>query len=113
MGVSGKLELQTISSKGSSPVPEECGRTWGKAAEKKALKALARWPLDPGPGSESPKRWKRKKRLQRSAPGKVKKEGTGVGDSNVLQRWLQREKEGSEAPKTCLGPKKAKEPENK
>ena len=88
---------------------EECGRTWGKVAEKKALKALARWPPDPGTGSGSPKRWKPQKRLQRAAPGKAKREGTGMGDSNVLQKWLLREKEGSKAPKTCLGPKKAKE----
>ena len=68
---------------------------------------------DPGPGSGGPKRWKPKKRLQRSAPGKVKKEGKAGGDFNVLQKWLQKEKEGSEAPKTCLGPRKALEPEEK
>ena len=109
MGVSGKPEPRATPSKGSGLESEECGRTWGKEVEKKALKSLARWPPDPGPSSGSPKRWKPKKRLQRPAPGKVKKEGTAGGDCNVLQKWLQREKEGSEAPKTCLRPRKAKE----
>ena len=108
LGVSGKPEPTTTPSKGSGLESEEYGRTWGKDVEKKALKALARWPLDPGPSFGSPMRWKPKKRLQRPAPGKIQKEGTGVGDSNVLQRWLQREKEGSKAPKTCLGPGKSK-----
>ena len=36
LGVSDKLEIQQRTSKDSSPVSEECGRTWGKAAEKKA-----------------------------------------------------------------------------
>ena len=88
------------------------GGPGGKAAEKKALKALARWPLDPGTGSGSPKRWKPQKRLQRTVSGKDKRGQIGMEDNNVLQRWLLREREGSEAPKTSLGPKKAKGLEN-
>ena len=56
LGVSGKPEPKANPSKGSGLESEECGRTWGKEVEKKALKALARWPPDPGPGSGSPKR---------------------------------------------------------
>ena len=112
MGVSGKPEPRATPSKGSGPESEKCGRTWGKDVEKKALKALARWPPDPGTGSGSPKRWKPQKRLQRTVSGKDKRGQTGMEDNNVLQRWLLREREGSEAPKTSLGPKKAKGLEN-
>ena len=74
---------------------------------------MDRWPPDPGTVSESPKRCKPKKRLQKSATMKGIKERKEGGDFNVLRKWLQKEKEGSEAPKTCLGPRKAKEPEEK
>ena len=109
--MSGKLGPKTSPSKSPSPESEECGRIWGSAAKKKALKALVRWPPDLGPRSGSPKRGKSQKRLRRKASGKVEREGLRLGDRNVLQKWLQREKEGFEAPKTCLGPKKAKEPD--
>ena len=109
MGVSGKPEPTATPSKGSGLESEECGRTWGKDVEKKALKALARWPPDPGSGSKGPKRGKPKKRLQRQATGKDKKEAMAEADIGVLQRWLQREKQGFEAPKTGLGPRKARE----
>ena len=113
LGVSGKPEPKATPSKGSGLESEECERTWDKEVQKKALKALERWPPDPGSGSESPKRWKPKKRLQKSAPMKGTKERKEGGDFNVLKKWLQKEKEGSEAPKTCLGPRKALEPEDK
>ena len=82
------------------PVSEECGRTWSLEARKKALKALEKWPLDTGTSTESPKRGKPRKRLQRLVPGKEEREGT----STVLQKWLRKERKGPEAPKTCLGP---------
>ena len=69
-------------------------------ARKKAPKALERWPPDTGTRTESPKRGKPKKRLQRSATGK---EDRG-GSSTVMQKWLQKERKGLEAPNTCLGP---------
>ena len=79
---------------------EECGRTWSKEVKKKALKALERWPPDIGNRTESPKRGKSKKRLQRSALGKEEREGS----SEVLKKWLQKERKGLEAQNTCLGP---------
>ena len=80
--------------------------------KKKALKALERWPLDPSPSPGSLKKKKPMKRLQKLYPAKEVREGIGVGGRNVLQKWLQREKEGSEAQETSLGPGKAKgEPE--
>ena len=108
-GVSGKPGLQIATSKDPGPQSEESGRMWGNEGKKKALKALERWPPDPGSGSKSPKRGKPRKRLQRQATGKDKKEAKVTADIGVLQRWLQREKQGSEAPKTGLGPGKAKE----
>ena len=83
------------------PEPVECGRAWRKGAKKKALKALERWPPDTGKELESPKRGKPRKRLQGPAVGKGKqREGT----SQVLMSWLQRERKGSEAHNTSLGP---------
>ena len=55
-----------------------------------------------------PQESKPQKRLQKLATGKAGREGPRQGGSNVLQRWLQKEKEGFEALKTGLGPKKAK-----
>ena len=109
MGVSGKPELTATPSQSSGLESEECGRTWGKEVEKKALKALARWPPDPGSGSKSPMRGKPMKRLKTQAAGKDKKERKAGEDIGVLQRWLQREKKSLEAPKTGLGSGKAKE----
>ena len=108
MGVSGQLGLQKLTSESPSPESEKCGRIWGTEVKKKALKALERWLPDPGPSPGGLKKRKPMKRLQKLTPGKEVREGRGVGDRNVLQRWLQREKEGSEALKTCLGPGKAK-----
>ena len=71
---------------------------------------MERWPLDLGSSPEGLKKRKPMKRLQKLTPVKETREGRNVGDRNVLQRWLQKEKEGSEASKTCLSPKKAKEP---
>ena len=69
--------------------------------KKKALKALERWPPDIGSRPESPKRGKLiKKRLQRSALDKEERAGSSV----VMQKWLQKERKGLEAPNTCLGP---------
>ena len=65
---------------------------WGKEGKKKALKALKRWPPDPGSGSKSPMRGKPMKRLKNQATGKEKKEGKVGADIGVLHRWLQREK---------------------
>ena len=75
----------------------------------KRLKALERWPPDPGSGSKSPMRGKPMKRLKTQAAGKDKKERKAGEDIGVLQRWLQREKKSLEAPKTGLGSGKAKE----
>ena len=47
---------------------------WGNEGKKKALKALERWPPDPGSGSKSPMRGKLMKRLRAKAAGKDKKE---------------------------------------
>ena len=81
--------------------PVECGKAWRKGVKKKALKALERWPPDTGTKLESPKRGKPRKRLQGPALGKDKqKEGT----SKVLLSWLQKERKGSEAHNTSLGP---------
>ena len=83
------------------PEPVECGRAWRKGTKKKALKALERWPPDIGDKLESPKRGKLRKRLQRSAIGK---EQQREGSSEVLKRWLQRKRKGSEANNISLGP---------
>ena len=65
------------------------------------MKALERWPPDTGKELESPKRGKPRKRLQGPALGKGKqREGT----SQVLMSWLQKERKGSEAHNTSLGP---------
>ena len=58
------------------------------------MKALVRWPPDPGPSPKSLKRGKPQKRLQKGATGKAVRKGPRQGDSNVLQRWLLKEKEG-------------------
>ena len=52
LGVSGQPGTQDPTS-GPGPESEECGRTWGNEVKKKSLKALERWPPDPGssPGS--------------------------------------------------------------
>ena len=78
---------------------------------KKASKALERWPPDPGPSPGSLKIGKPRKRLQKLAPRKAGREGTSQGDSNVFQRWLQREKHGSEAT-PALGLGKPRENQN-
>ena len=97
---------------GPGPESEECGRTWVAEVRKKALKALERWPPDPGSSPGGLKKRNSMKRLQKLTPGKETREGRSVGDRNVLQRWLQRETEGSEALKTGLGPGKAKQNQN-
>lgn len=111
LDVSGQLGLQKSTSESPSPESEECGRIWGTEVRKKALKDLERWPPDPGPSSASLRKRKPMKILEKLTPGKAVREERGVGDRNVLQRWLQREKEGSEASKTCLGPGNAKREE--
>ena len=108
-GVSGKPGLQVATPKDPGPQPEESGRMWGNEGKKKALKALERWPPDPGSGSKSPMRGKPMKRLKTQAAGKDKKERKAGEDIGVLQRWLQREKKSLEAPKTGLGSGKATE----
>ena len=100
MGEPSQLGSTKLPSKDPRPESEECGRTWSLETRKKALKALEKWPPDTGPSSESPKRGKPRKRLQRVAVGKEDREGSG----GVIQRWLRIEKLGPEAPKTCLGP---------
>ena len=100
LGEPNQLEPSKLPSRDPRPVSEECGRTWSLEAREKALKALEKWPPDTGTSSESPKRGKPRKRLQRLAPGKEDREGS----STVIQRWLRKEKIGPEAPKTCLRP---------
>ena len=100
MGEPSQVGSREPPSRDPKPVPEECGRAWSKETKKKALKALERWPPDIGNRLESPKRWKPRKRLQRSALGKEEREGS----SEALKRWLQRERKDSEAQNTCLGP---------
>ena len=88
-------------SRDPKPEPVECGRAWRKGTKKKALKALERWPPGIEEKLESPKRGKPRKRLQRPALGKDKQR---EGQSQVLMSWLQRERKGSEAHNTSLGP---------
>ena len=99
MGESDQLGSAKLPSKDPRPESEECGRTWSLESRKKALKALERWPPDTGTNSESPKRGKPRKRLQRVAAGKEDREGSSSG----IQRWLRKEKLGPEAPKTSFG----------
>ena len=71
------------------------------AAQKRALKALERWPPDTKPSTQSPKRGKPKKRLQGAAQGKEVREGK----ESILQKWLRKEKQGPEANNTSFGPR--------
>ena len=73
---------------------------------------MVKWPPDPEPGPKSNKKGKLRKRLQRGASGKVTRDGPGQEGSNVLKKWLQREKEGSKTSKTGLGPRKTTGTEN-
>ena len=77
---------------------EERGRTWGKEVRKKAVKALERWPPDPGLSSGGLKKSRPIKRLQKATPAKDIREGRGKGGKglNILERWLQRETQGLE-----------------
>ena len=100
MGEPDQLGSKKIPSRDPRPESEERGRIWSSEARKKALKALEKWPPDPGPSSGSPKRGKPRKRLQRVTTGKEDREGSG----GILRKWLRKEKQGLEAPKTCLGP---------
>ena len=114
MGVSDHLGSRKSlpSAKSPSPESEERGRTWGLETKKKALKALVMWPPDPEPSPKSLMKGKPQKRLQRGASGKATRDGPRQGGSNVLKKWLQREKEGSKTSKTGLGPRKATETAN-
>ena len=100
------------SARSPSPESEERGRTRGLEAKKKALKALVKWPPDPEPSPKSLKKGKLRKRLQRGTSDKATRDGPRQEGSNVLKKWLQREKEGSETSKTGLGPRKATETAN-
>ena len=91
---------QNLPSRDPEPNSEVRGRNWSLAAQKRALKALERWPPDGNPNTQSPKRGKSMKRLQGPAKGKETREGT----ETVLQKWLRKEKQGFEAKNTSSGP---------
>ena len=91
---------QTLPSRDPGPSTEERGRSWRNEAQKRAIKALERWPPDSSQGTKSPKRGRTVKRLQGAAGGKAAKEGK----EGVLQRWLRKENIGPEAINTSLGP---------
>ena len=87
-------------SRDPGPSTEERGRYWKNDAEKRAIKALERWPSDPSQGTQSPKRGRTVKRLQGAAGGKAGREGK----EGVLMKWLRKEKLGPEASNNSLGP---------
>ena len=84
-------------SRDPEPKSEVRGRIWSLAAQKRALKALERWPPDRSPNTQSPKRGKSMKRLQGPAKGKETREGTETVR-------LRKEKQGFEAKNTSSGP---------
>ena len=91
---------QKLPSRDPEPNSDVRGRNWSLAAQKRALKALERWPPDVNPNTQSPKRGKSMERLQGPAKCKEIREGK----ESVLQKWLRQERQGPEAKNTSSGP---------
>ena len=111
LGVSGKLGPKTSPSKSPSPESEECGRIWGTAVKKKALKALVSWPFGPRTQPWEPQERKTAEKTPEESSRQGRKRRTKIGRQQCSPEMAPERKGGLRAPKTCLGPKKAKEPD--